>query len=190
MPLLQSNDTAPEQESQEVIEQPEEMTEGDGGFDSSTIENSIMEQLDEKAAGDVKRVVEAGSKILFSEGGFELFEDMRPEEEVPLADELGSAAVNFMFILIDKSGGTMPGQAIAPSGVILMARAAHFMNENGIAEVTYDTFSEATKLFTEVIASKLGGEGEEEMPEEEVPLEQPQQPMQQPGNALLNQGGV
>lgn len=185
MPLL--NNTAPQEQSQAPEEMPENETpESSGPFDSATIEESIMQQLEQKQAQDVTRVVEAGTKILFSkEGGFDLFSQIRPEDEVPLADELGAAAVNFMMILVDKSGNSMPGEAIGPAGIILLARASEFINTNGIDEVTYDIFSDAVKLFSEVIASKF--EGGEESPEQPIPEEQPMpQPAQQGG--LLNQG--
>lgn len=189
MPLLQNN-TLPQEESQQEIPEgqpsPEESQSGE--FDSAAIEESVMGELEGKAASDVKRVVDAGTKLLFSkEGGFQVFEEIR--EEVPLEDELGTAAANMMLILLDKSGNTMPGEAVGPAGIILLARACEFINQQGIAEVTYDIFAEAAKLFTHVIASKLGGEGEEG--EEEMPAEEmPQQPTQQPGSPLLQQGGV
>jgi len=166
---------------------PEDTDNGETGsaFDSAQIEGPIMDQLQGQAKTDVKRVVDQGSKFIFAAETMPMiFEQIRPDDEVPLADELGSAAVNIMKILVDKSGGSMPGEAIIPAGTILLARAGEFINEQQLAEVTYDVFADAEKIFSEVIVEEAKkGEGQQQ-PQEQAP----QAPQPQPGAPLANQG--
>lgn len=184
MPLLKQSQ---DQEASNPPMDPDNGETGGEGFDSSQIEGPIMDQLQGQAKADVERVVTEGSKFIFSEQAMpQIFGAIRPEDEVPLTDELGAAAVNIMKILVDKSGGTMPGEAIIPAGTILLARAGEFINEQGLGEVTYDVFAEAEKIFSEVIveeARKTEGQADQIR---EATGQQAPQPAPQGG--LLNRG--
>lgn len=181
MPLLNQTPS----KEQGPSEDPDNGAEAGSEFDSAQIEDPIMDQLQGQAKTDVKRVVDQGSKFLFSQETMPtIFESIRPDDEVPLADEMGAAAVNIMKILFEKSGGSMPGEAVIPAGSILLARAGEFINEHGIDKVTYDIYAEANKIFSEVIVdeARKGEQSGVKAQEQQAPM-----PQQQPGAALLNQ---
>lgn len=167
----------------------EEMPAAEGktsAFDSAEIENPIIDQLQGQAKADVERVVTEGTKFLFSEQAMPMvFGSIRPEDEIPLEEEMGAAAVNVMKILVDKSGGSMPPEAILPAGTILLARAGEFINQEGLGEVTYDVFAEAEKIFSEVIVDEARKGESQQQPQEQLAPEQAPSPQR---GGMLNQG--
>lgn len=166
-----------EQEAQEegISGIPTEADAMGGGGDSlnDRIEGHIREQLGEENLAAFDQVLEQGMKLLFSkETNAKLFDSIRPEDEIPIADELGTAATNLMLAMYEKSGNSIPGEVIIPAGTVLLARAVDFINESEIAQVSDEDFGEALQIFVDVLQAKLGGMTEEGgMPQE---TEQPQ----------------
>ena len=132
-------------------------TEG-GGFtlNADEIQKHIMGKMPENDRDAVRRVVLAGMKVLFSkETHNQIFDNIRPEDQVPLEDELGAGAANLMMMLYQESKQTMPQQAIIPAGAILLARACEFIHQTKIAPVTDDIYAEAMQMFTVVMYDKF-----------------------------------
>ena len=204
MPLLNTSEEeqiAPEQEQAEMPE--EETAEGENQEESQgqltvTAEQvgaEVMKQLDQNQQSVVKQIVNAGMKLLFDkETHNALFDSIRPEDEVPLADELGSGATNLMLMMHQKSKGSMPPEAIIPAGAILLAKACEFIDQSGMAPIDDQTYSDAMELFTVAIQDKLNPnfrqENGLEPRQEQAQGDQQTGQMNQPANnqALLNQG--
>ena len=127
------------------------------------IEEAVSSRLDDDQNADVEQVLDMGMELLFGEETHErLFSGIRPEDEVPVEDELGAAATNIMLILHQKSGG-IPGHAMIPAGTILLARATDFINESGLEKVSTDQFAQAVDMFTDSLSNQLDPEYVERM---------------------------
>jgi len=128
------------------------------------IEPPIRDQMNEKQNKELDRVLSAGMKLIFGKETHEqLFSNIRPEDEIPIEDELGAAATNIMLVMFQKSGNSIPGEVIIPAGTILLARATDYINEAGIAQVTDEQFGSAVELYSDMIQAKLNPEYEQKM---------------------------
>jgi hypothetical protein len=184
MPETKGILAAPKEEAPDELAAPE----SGNGFDSGPIEQSITQEVPPEFKDPLKRVVDAGSKFMFTGEGLKLFEDIR--EDQPLADQMGMAAVNVMGLLINKSRGTMPGEVVIPAGVILLARAAEFISDEQIAPVTEQDFSEAATMFHDVIVAKLDEQEQGgQQPQPVQPGQGQPAPGQAPGQAPAPQAG-
>jgi len=169
---------------------------------ADVIEQHIMEKMPKEFQGALKRVVLAGMKILFSkETHSQLFDSIRPEDEVPLEDELGAGAANLMLLMFKESNNSMPLQTVIPAGSILLAKACEFINETKLAPITDETYFEAMHMFTSVMRrqfdpsmSQSGGNTPDKGVESTVqqpspqPVQQPVQPAQSGGLISAQQG--
>lgn len=169
-----------DQPEDQLQEQPEDQA---AGQLSEKIEPHIMDGVENKEALD--QVLEQGMKLLFSkETHDKLFSQIRPEDQIEIADELGTAATNIMLIMYQKSGNSIPPEVIIPAGTVLLARAVDYINEAGIAQVSDEQFGDALNIFVDVIQAKLDPEyeqrmkaGSEGMPQEGEPAQpDPSQP--------------
>lgn len=125
---------------------------GDFSIKADVIEQHVMEKMPKEFQGALKRVVLSGMKILFSkETHSQIFDSIRPEDEVPLEDELGAGAANLMLAMFKESNQSMPLQTVIPAGSILLARACEFINETKMAPITDETYFEAMHMFSAVM---------------------------------------
>lgn len=169
-----------------------------GGYTikADVIEQHIMEKMPKEFQGALRRVVLAGMKILFSkETHSQIFDSIRPEDEVPLEDELGAGAANLMLMMFKESNNSMPLQTVVPAGAILLAKACEFISETKLAPITDETYFEAMHMFTAVMRKKFdpslsGGQKDEPQtdqgysPTADQSATQPPQP--QPAGGLIS----
>lgn len=198
MALLNTATPQPDMEEDEsAISSQQPMEAEQGGqltITADQVGKHVLDQLDPNMQQALKQAVEAGMKLLFSkETHDQIFGSIRPEDEVPLKDELGAGATNLMLLMYQKSNQTMPAEIIIPTGAVLLAKACEFINDGGIAPVTDEDYSEAFQLFTTNIQDKLNPNFRQENGIEPSQAEQPMpqqqaQPMPQSGG-LLNTGG-
>lgn len=144
------------------------------------IEPHIREQLGKEHEPAFDQVIDQGMELLFGkETSEKLFSSIRPDDQVPIADELGTAATNIMAVMYEKSGGSIPGEVIIPAGTILLARSIDYINEAGIDQVSDEDFGSAMELFVDMIQDKLdpeyaqnmgAGQLEDGAPQEADPL--------------------
>ena len=160
---------------------------GDFSLDADAIEKAIIDNAPKEKQNDIKRVVLAGMKVLFSkETHNQVFDSINQEDQIPLEDELGAGAADMMMALYGESKQTMPLEAVIPAGVILLAHACKFINDTKLAPITDETFTEAVQMFIPVIhekfdpdfRNKIGGKSKDG---------QPAPPAQPPGG-LISQG--
>lgn len=141
-------------------------------------------ELDAKTKQGIKQLVNAGGKLLFDkEANEQLFDAVNPDDEVPLAEEVGVGAVSLMLLLLNKSQGNVPMEAMVPAGAILIAKALEFINSSGLENATDQTYSEAFEMFYTALIAKLDPEFSQSMGGE-APMEE-QAAMAQPGGGLL-----
>jgi len=150
-------------------------------IDPDLIEKHMLEESGEFKSA-IQRVVVAGMKVLFSKQTHaEIFDSIRPNDQVPLEDELGAGTTNLMLMLYRESKQTMPGQAIIPSGIILLAKASKFVHDTKLAPITDDVFAEAVHMFVASIQAQLD-------PNFRKQAQEPK-PAQQAGTGMLASGG-
>lgn len=187
--LLQDPNQQPMQDQQAPVGNPEDQAmEGEPESQiSESIEQHIREGVSKENQPALDKVIDAGMKLIFGkETHDKLFSQIRPEDQIPIEDELGTAATNMMLIMYQKSGNSIPGEVIVPAGTILLARATDFINESGAAQVTHEQFGEALNIFVDMIQAKLDPEyakkmegGQTEQPESAIQDGQaPNQPQQ------------
>jgi hypothetical protein len=192
----------PEEVSQEEpMEEPQEG--GELTIDADQIAAEAMKELEPNMQQALKQTVNAGMKLLFDKQTHnQLFDSIRPEDEVPLENELGAGATNLMLLMYQQSKQQMPLEVIVPAGAILLAKACQFISESGMAEVTDEVFSESFQIFAVSIQDKLNPNFREENglnpnPEQSQGTQDdvsrtvnPEQMAQPQTGGLLNQGAV
>lgn len=209
--LNQTPQPMPEEMPEEAPEQmPEQMPEegapeeGSGGLTvtADAVAEKIKESMDPDMWDDVKQAVREGMKLMFEKKSHDLlFDSIRPEDEVPLEEELGTGATNFMMIMYHNSQGTMPLEVVGTAGTILLAKACEFINETGMAPIDDDVFAEALEIFSANIQDKLNPDFRAEKglepsaaPTEGTPSDLPASgaaaPVPPNGGGLLAQGGM
>lgn len=120
------------------------------------VSKHIVEKMKPDDVAAMQRVVNAGMKVLFSkETHSQIFDGIRPADQVPIADELGAGATNIMLILFKESKNSIPAQLIIPAGAILLAKACEFINETHLAVVTDDDYADAMQMFSASIVHSL-----------------------------------
>lgn len=178
------NENAPQE--QELIDNQEENT---FSIDSNQVESAIKDQVDDRQEKDLDQLLDAGNDLMFGKDThYQLMDQLQGSKDI--GTDLGGGAFSLMAMLIKESGGTIPGDIVLPAGVILLARAAEFLNESGMAQVTDNDFEKATHLFSVQIMntfdpefkSKMqqyaGGEGmpQDQQSAQQTSMQQPQQP--------------
>lgn len=173
MGLLQANAMPPEDQEEPMEDEAtenetpemesEEGAEGTLTITADAVAEEVKKNVEPDMWDDVKQAVNAGMKLLFDKKSHDtLFDSIRPEDEVPLEDELGAGATNLMMMMVNESQGTMPGEIVIPVGTILLAKVCEFINETKMAPVTDETFSEAWEIFQVNIQDKLNPRFREE----------------------------
>ena len=155
MPLLQE-DQQPQDKAGLTPESEENLNpeESDAGsdkrihLDAQMVEDEQMKLVqDENERAALKEVIDNGTELMLGEQSeFRLFDEIRPEEEVPIEDQLGAAGFGFMLMLQKSSGNSIDGKILGLAAPVLLARAAEFMNETGIADISDQEYAEAYKM--------------------------------------------
>ena len=184
----QKNKRAKQVKAQKATNKPK------GGFTikADDVEKHVLEKAGENAPA-IERVVAAGMKLLFSkESHNKIFDEIRPQDQVPLEDEIGAGAVQVMKILISESKGTMPGEAVIPAGTILIAKTCEFIHKSKMANVKNSDFTGAVEMMNAVLqrdakaeidAQKGGGT------QLSSPQAAPEKPMPPQAGGMLQAGG-
>lgn len=169
-------------------------TEQNGEFtiNCDQIEEAIKAKMDDRQEPDLDRVLEAGNELLFGEEThYQLMDSLKDSKNI--AQDLGNGAFNVMALLIKNGGNTMPGDVVLPAGMILMARAAEFINDpkSGFPPITDDDFEEASHIFSTKIMNTYDPEFRKKVEQyggQEQPSALAEDPPQQ-GAMVQPQGG-
>lgn len=203
MALLQQNPM--QQQGQEAMpvnengDMIEDAIESSGAtIDADQIAGAIMDNMDDKQRENTGHFVDSGKELLFGEEThYQLMDSLKTSKD--MTKDLGYGAYQLMMALLQQGGMTAQDRpditpVIIPSGVILMALTAEFMNSSDeFPDITLDQFGEAADIFVNMMLQH-DPEFMQNANAESGMQQEPQQDMlqqQQPQAGLLaNQQGV
>lgn len=155
------------------------------------IAEAIMQNMNEQQQKNAQHFIDAGKELLFGkETHYQLMDSLKNSQDI--TKDLGYGAYQLMITMI-KSGGMSVqdrpdvGEAIIPSGVILMALAAEFINmSDEFPDINLDQFGDAVEIFANMLLQH-DPEFTQRMQQGE-PMEEDQPEIPQQSSALLNMG--
>lgn len=191
MAILQASPDQPQQ-SNEIIEEAIESS--GASVDANHISSAIMDHMDEQQQKNTESFIDAGKELLFGkETHYQLMDSLKNTKDI--TKDMGYGAYQLMMALIQQGGMSAQNRpdvtaVIIPSGIILLALAAEFMNASDeFPDISLDQFGEAADIFANMIMrhdpefmQRMNSQGESEP--------DPKQPMQPQGGLLNAQQGV
>lgn len=132
------------------------------------------------------QVVVAGMRLMFDPKthGIMIRELSGPGD---MATKLARGIVGLMVLLINKSGGKMPGQIVMPAAIDLLSQAAEFVEQTTPGAITNDIIARAMNGTIMGILQKMGADPSKLKPMlDKLPM--PAQKLGARGNGLLAQG--
>jgi hypothetical protein len=117
------------------------------------IQNSI--QLPPELQDAYDRVVAAGMKVLFSK---ETHASMLEQLEAPgdMPTKLGEGIARVIVFLFNESNGTMPQEVIVPAGILLVLKAAEFINKSNLGKVSDEEIGTAVEVMIDSLFEQFG----------------------------------
>ncbi len=110
-------------------------------------------EMPNKDLAAFEKVVLAGMRIMFNEKTFKIFMNGMMKEDVPLPKRLAMETAGLMKMIVDKSGGKVPIQIIAPAAVMLLMEMGKFIAEAEIAKPTPQDIQQGTVLLVKILES-------------------------------------
>jgi hypothetical protein len=119
------------------------------------VQNNL--QLPPELQDAYDRVVAAGMKVLFSK---ETHQYMLDQIQAPgqAAEKLGQGIAKVVVFLFNESNGTLPQDVIVPAALLLLLKAADFINKSGKGEISDEEIGQAVEV---LISSLFEGFGED-----------------------------
>lgn len=101
------------------------------------------------------RVVAAGMKVMFSK---ETHDAMLQQLNAPgdTATKLGQGIAKVILFLFNESNGTMPQEVIVPAAMILLIKAAEFVNQSGKGQVSDEEIGQAMEVLIDSLFEGFG----------------------------------
>lgn len=117
-------------------------------------------QLPPELQDAYERVVAAGMKVLFSK---ETHKYMLEQLDAPgsNAEKLGKGIAKVMVFLYNESNGSMPQEILVPAAMILLLRAAEFVNESGKGQVADEEIGQAMEILIDSLFEGFGADRSE-----------------------------
>lgn len=155
------------------------------------IAEAIMQNMNEKQQKNAQHFIDAGKELLFGkETHYQLMDSLKNSQDI--TKDLGYGAYQLMITMI-KSGGMSVqdrpdvGEVIIPSGVILMALAAEFINmSDEFPDINLDQFGDAVEIFINMLLQH-DPEFTQRMQQSD-PMQEDRPEIPQQSGALLNMG--
>jgi hypothetical protein len=148
----------------------------------------IMEKADPRYAPAIKKVVEAGKKVMYSEQTRAMF--LKQMEGGAQPEAIGAAVAKLMGILQNQSKGTIPPEVLVKAATLLMVEGLQFLEDSGLVEVTPDFLAACTKAMGSAVLQMLGATPEQLSSLLQKGGEQPAQPEQPAPAAGIVQGAA
>jgi hypothetical protein len=106
------------------------------------------------------RVVAAGMKVLFSKQTHDL---MLEQLNAPgdNATKLGQGIARVIVFLFNESNGTMPQDVIVPAAMLLLMKAADFINKSGKGQVSDEEIGQAMEILIDSLFEGFGADRSE-----------------------------
>jgi len=164
---------------------------------SQALEAAMLKKLQPNDKSILLRVFTAGMKILFSpqthQQMLQEFEQQM-QKGVDVGQLIGTDITHIMVLLFNESKGSMPKGVLVPVGTLLIAKACEFLNEEHIAPVTDQNFSDAVHVMTSAVMAKFDAGFAAKVGAQQTPVQnsQPASPSPAPQQApsALQQGGM
>lgn len=104
-----------------------------------------------------ERVVAAGMKVLFSK---ETHKFMLDQLQAPgsNAEKLGQGIAKVMVFMFNESNGTMPQEVIVPAAMLLLLKAADFVNQSGKGKITDEEIGQAMEILIDSLFEGFGAD--------------------------------
>lgn len=101
------------------------------------------------------RVVAAGMKVLFSKDTHQFMLDQinAPGEA---SQKLGAGIAKVVVFLFNESNGTMPQEVIVPAAMLLLLKAADFINKSGKGEISDEEIGMAMEVLIDSLFEGFG----------------------------------
>lgn len=117
------------------------------------VQNNI--QLPPEMQDAYARVVAAGMKVLFSK---QTHDAMLQQLSAPgdTATKLGQGIAKVIVFLFNESNGTMPQDVIVPAAMILLLKAADFVNQSGKGQVSDEEIGRAMEVLIDSLFEGFG----------------------------------
>lgn len=115
---------------------------------------AVLQKANPKLAPVIKKVVEAGKKVMYSKESRDLFIQQVKGGTDP--ESIGAAVAKLMGILSNQSKGTIPPEVLVPAATLLMCEGLQFMEEAGLVEITPDFLAAVTKAMGSAVLQLLG----------------------------------
>jgi hypothetical protein len=112
-------------------------------------------QLPPELQDAYERVVAAGMKVLFSK---ETHQFMLDQLQAPggNAEKLGQGIAKVMVFLFNESNGSMPQEVLIPAAMLLLLKAADFVNQSKMATVTDEEIGQAMEIMIDSMFEGFG----------------------------------
>lgn len=101
------------------------------------------------------RVVAAGMKILFSKQTHKMMLDQL-QAPGSNAEKLGQGIAKVMVYMFNESNGTMPQEIIVPAAMLLLLKAADFVNQSGKGNISDEEIGQAMEILIDSLFDGLG----------------------------------
>lgn len=114
-------------------------------------------QLPPELQNAYERVVAAGMKVLFSK---QTHQYMLDQLQAPgaNAEKLGQGIAKVMVFLFNESNGTMPQEVIVPAAMLLVLKAADFVNQSGKGKITDAEIGQAMEILVDSLFEGFGAD--------------------------------
>lgn len=130
----------------------------------------------EGMADDLKRVVLAGTKLMYDPKTFPIFKQGL-EQDQPLPQKLATQAAGLIKMLDERAKPKIPRKIVVPAAVALLVEMASFMKQAGmIDEVSEDDLGAAIEALIRMVMMTFGGQQQEQPAEQPPEQPQPEQP--------------
>lgn len=117
-------------------------------------QDAVMQKADPRLAPVIKKLVEAGKKIMYSEQTQELTFEALGDGTDP--EVIGSAVAKLVGMLYNQSKNTAPMQALIPAAVVLLCEGLDFLEQAGTVEATPDFLAQCTMAMGSSVAQLFG----------------------------------
>lgn len=116
---------------------------------------AILAKVPQQLQPVVLKVVESGKKVMYAPETRAMLEKQLAGPGDP-AEKAGAGAAKLFALLFNRSKHTIPMQAGAPAGAMLLCEALDFLEQGHQVEVTPDVLAAATQAYGSNLLQLLG----------------------------------
>lgn len=145
-----------------------------------------MNEMPQKDAEALQKIIMAGMKVMYDKSTFEIFKKGMTSKQ-PIEQKLLTQAVGLVKILMDKSNGSIPLRLLLPAATFLLFEMANFLIESGYENVTEKNIERAVMGLPDLVVKVFSDPKSRRKRPPQNPQPQMQAQPQQPAG-MINQG--